>query len=317
MNWYYATGKEKKGPVDGAALKVLVDSGQLTGESLVWREGMASWQSYSSVAAEITGVGSDGEELIQCAYSGEMRAKSGMLSYGDKWVAAEHKEAFVQALQQGKDVSGEDTVTSMFYVGFWWRVLASVIDWAVKLVPNIIFSIPYYIWYFGFLQEQMSGGAAPDPAALANEIGPEMAWRYGVMILGMVGFSMAYETWMVGKYGGTVGKLALSFRIVNVDGTKVSYLKSFARWWAEALVKLITFVVGYVPFIIVMVSYGMFTLTPGAQPPDEAIVPVMIAMFSMLVLLPLGAFGYWMAGVTKEKKALHDVICKTRVVRKA
>ncbi|MDG2123900.1 MAG: RDD family protein [Verrucomicrobiales bacterium] len=310
MNWYYARGKEKKGPVDDDGLAGLVKTGEVKPDTLVWHEGMEAWKAFSEVEAERSG-------MLRCAFSGEMREREGMLQYGDKWVAAEHKEAFVQALQEGRDVAG-DEATSMFYVGFWWRVLASVIDWAVKLVPSIIFGIPFYIWYIGFIQEMVEEMAAGGGAAgLSSGYDAYLTWQYGVMVLGMFGFSIVYETWMVGKYGATVGKRALGFKVVNADGSKVSMGRAFGRWWAEVLVKFLTFFVGYLPIIIVTLTTGIFTATEGAPPAAEEGAAMMIASLATLLLLPLGAFGYWMAGVTKEKKALHDVICKTRVVRKA
>lgn len=310
MNWYYASGKEKRGPVDDDGLAALVKTGEVKPDTLVWHEGMEAWKAFSEVDAERGG-------MLRCAFSGEMREREGMLQYGDRWVAAEHKEAFVQALQEGRDVGGGET-TSMFYVGFWWRVLASVIDWAVKLVPSIIFGIPFYIWYVGFIQEMVEEMAAGGGAAGFDQMaGAYLTWQYGVMMLGIFGFSIVYETWMVGKYGATVGKRALGFKVVNADGSKVSLGRAFGRWWAESLVKFLMFFIGYLPIITVALTTGIYTASPGAAPAAEEGVTAMIASLATLLTLPLGAFGYWMAGVTKEKKALHDVICKTRVVRKA
>jgi len=328
MKWFYASGKEKEGPVDEEGLEALVASGEVTAETLVWHEGMAAWKPYGEVkggsgSAEGGGGGDGGSgETVRCAYSGEMREKTVMLQYGEQWVAAEHKEAFVQALQQGRDVSADETMTSMFYVGFWWRVLASVIDWAVKLVPNILFSIPYFIWYIGFAKGMMENSGAMDPEAMAEAMSAELPQMLGgtlIMMLGTIGFSMAYETWMVGKYGGTVGKLALGFKIVNADGTRVSYLKSFGRWWSEALVKLIAVIFAYIPFIVWGVMIAGQT-GGGAVNPEQmgSFLGGMVVAYLFAGLLGLlGGFGYWMAGIRKEKTALHDVMCKTRVVRKA
>lgn len=47
MTWYYAIGNERQGPVDDATLDRLYASGTVTGETLVWRAGMADWQPLS------------------------------------------------------------------------------------------------------------------------------------------------------------------------------------------------------------------------------------------------------------------------------
>ena len=111
-----------------------------------------------------------------------------------------------------------------------------------------------------------------------------------------------------------MGKIALGIRIVNADGSRVSYLTSFIRWWAESLTKAILFGLGFGPTIAAMIM--MQGIDPTSAEYIEAAKTVMICMLISLVLTPLAGFGYWMAGVTKEKKALHDVICRTRVVRK-
>ena len=51
MNWYYAVGQDQKGPVTEEQLQALVKDGVVTGDTLVWREGLANWQAYRTLAA--------------------------------------------------------------------------------------------------------------------------------------------------------------------------------------------------------------------------------------------------------------------------
>ena len=44
MKWYYADGDNRVGPLEEAALDELIASGKVRPETLVWREGMPSWQ---------------------------------------------------------------------------------------------------------------------------------------------------------------------------------------------------------------------------------------------------------------------------------
>ena len=46
MNWYYAESGKQAGPITEAQLDEMVRSGKLAPETLVWREGLANWQSY-------------------------------------------------------------------------------------------------------------------------------------------------------------------------------------------------------------------------------------------------------------------------------
>ncbi|MBD9510054.1 DUF4339 domain-containing protein [Ensifer sp. ENS10] len=42
--WYYAAGKDQKGPVDDDEIRGLIKSGQINRETFVWHEGMDAWQ---------------------------------------------------------------------------------------------------------------------------------------------------------------------------------------------------------------------------------------------------------------------------------
>ncbi|QQL45317.1 CD225/dispanin family protein [Sulfuriroseicoccus oceanibius] len=43
MQWYYTENGTQQGPVSGEQMTALIQSGRLTSQSLVWREGMANW----------------------------------------------------------------------------------------------------------------------------------------------------------------------------------------------------------------------------------------------------------------------------------
>src|SRR5689334_14987870 len=53
MQWYYAEGDRQCGPVSEKELQDLAIAGKLPGETLVWREGMENWRSYSSVMSPL------------------------------------------------------------------------------------------------------------------------------------------------------------------------------------------------------------------------------------------------------------------------
>jgi uncharacterized RDD family membrane protein YckC len=308
--WFYAVNNEQHGPVSPEELATLEKSGVLRPGSLVWRTGLPDWQPWSTVAAQVRG--ESPADLAVCAFSGKTMLKSQMLRYGDHFVAVEHKDAFVQALREGRSLEAMVGTGAMEFVGFWWRVLASVIDWAVKLVPNMACMIPYYVIMF------TEGGMTTSSGT------PGFGWSAGMVIaylfglLGSLLFSIGYDTWMVGKYGGTVGKLALGFRVVNADGTRVSYAKAFARWAAEVLEKTIAMICAY-GVIAIGVAVIIFA---GLNPKDSQNVAQSIGLIILVVLVAgafgaiLGTFPWLMAGWTKEKKALHDFMCGTRVVRR-
>ena len=42
--WYYAEENEQKGPVNVQAIKSRIREGKLSTDTLVWQDGMATWQ---------------------------------------------------------------------------------------------------------------------------------------------------------------------------------------------------------------------------------------------------------------------------------
>jgi uncharacterized RDD family membrane protein YckC len=91
----------------------------------------------------------------------------------------------------------------------------------------------------------------------------------GSFLLRLLGYpiAIAYETYFVGRYGATLGKMACGLKVVRSEGQNVSYGRAFGRYWACLL--------------------SSMTLT----------------------------IGYIMAAFDSQKRALHDRICDTRVIR--
>jgi uncharacterized membrane protein len=50
MQWYYAQGQERVGPVSDEEFSALVTTGTVTATTLVWHEGMENWVAYGAVA---------------------------------------------------------------------------------------------------------------------------------------------------------------------------------------------------------------------------------------------------------------------------
>lgn len=52
MEWYYAEGDERRGPVSESVLIGLVEQGVIRADTLVWNDTMAEWQPYGEVQAQ-------------------------------------------------------------------------------------------------------------------------------------------------------------------------------------------------------------------------------------------------------------------------
>ncbi|HTZ18362.1 MAG TPA: RDD family protein [Dissulfurispiraceae bacterium] len=288
MDWYYKEGDTKIGPIADDRISELVQNGTITPRTMVWSEISAMWKPY----AEISGI-APSKRSVQDGPSSEqpteIGAKSGdaldpyadeedtgrhtdtcnsaqmteaycskcfnkfpvdmMVRYGDANICADCKPLFFQKLKEGAEMTGD-----LRYAGFWIRFVAKFIDGMIMGMVGMLITALAGFSLFGH-----------DSTFLMNPV--RLAIYILINIL-QIALGIAYVTFFVGKYGATPGKMALGLRIVNPDGSKVSYMKAFGRYFAEIVSGLI-----------------------------------------------LG-IGYIMAAFDDEKRALHDRICNTRVIRK-
>jgi uncharacterized RDD family membrane protein YckC len=249
MNWHYLEGSEQKGPVTDADLEALVRGGKVGPGTLVWREGMAEWLPYGQVQAvpaaaplRMAGPKEAPPGQVLCAECGRAFPPEEVIRHGNLSICADCKPVFLQKLKEGVAMPG-----TMVYAGFWVRFGAKFVDGLVLIIPLVAaeFAIGY-----------LMGNASPRSSFGINSL-------IGLILGG------SYSTWFVGKYGATPGKMAAKLRIVNSDGSKVSYAKAAGRFFA------CEYVSGYLTLWI----------------------------------------GDMMAGWDIEKRALHDRICNTRVIR--
>jgi uncharacterized RDD family membrane protein YckC len=246
MNWYYAVAGRQVGPVTDDEFNRLISAGTIQPDTLVWREGMADWQPFAqaqhfagtSTAAVATGA-------MTCSECGRPVTENSAIRYGNLWVCADCKPVFVQKLKEGARPAG-----ILQYAGFWIRFGAKVID-------GLILGVPYFV-IMALLLPAFSGSRGPGPMFAAQ-----------ILIQGMFYvINAAYYIFFVGKFGATLGKMAVKIKIVTAEGDRVSYARATGRMFAEILSGIICYI------------------------------------------------GYLMAAFDEEKRALHDRICNTRVVKR-
>ena len=256
MAWYYAQGDERIGPVDEGEFTALVESGSVTGQTLVWREGMADWQPYRTIAGRpVISGGVDGPDevggMAPCVECGLSFPTDELVSYEQHRVCATCKDVFFQRIREGGG-----TLADWNYGGFWVRFFARVIDGCIGGFVGLLLSL---------VQTMLLGdpgvGFGQDPTAMDFVI-------LVVTSLLSMAIGITYEVWFIGKYGATPGKMAFGLKVIRSDGSRVSYWRSFGRYLGTLL-----------------------------------------SSFTLMI-------GYIIAAFDDEKRALHDHICDTRVVRK-
>lgn len=306
MDWYYAIKDEKHGPVSATRLAELGRGGTLLADDLAWREGLLEWRPFHQVAGEIFSQGAETPvETAVCAHSRRVLPVAEMIPYGDQWIDPQHKDAFLQRLMESGDTATWRArhIVEQTPVGFWTRFLALSLDHLILLIPSLLCWIPHLI------------ASSRADHAPGDEWSPAMTLTHILGLLAIYAIHATYHTWMIGgKHRATLGKQAFGAIVTRPDGGRVTHLRAFARFLALSIVNLL--------FFLLCVGGGtVITTTFLGSLTGSGVGAVIVMMFTFLPLTVLfslvGLLPFCMAGLDSRKRALHDRISATVVIRKA
>lgn len=201
MDWYYADGDKRVGPLSTEKFQQLVVDGVVSPKSLVWHEGLSDWQTYAAVKAGPSKTSlalsaakmKEGEHI--CCECGKHFPEPDMSEYHGKWVCRRCDHIFQQKLRDGL-ITFEESETIAF-AGFFIRGVAKFID-------LIIQSLALGIVYLGLSMSGLSAGLVTLIGAIAAVL-----------------FFIVEPVLFTAKFGGTPGKLVCSLRVQNAAGENV------------------------------------------------------------------------------------------------
>ena len=223
MNLYYAEENQQVGPIGKAELQSLIRAKKLNARSLVWQPGMQNWQELGLFVRSRKGQGGQATssavpaKQALCSECGLGFAEDEMIRFQKSWVCAGCKPLFVQKIKEGVSVAG-----AMNYAGFWIRFGALAIDAIILGIANSLLFVP-----LGILIP-----ASEDNSFLYLSFMP-------LLIIFQYAIPAVYDTWFVGKYGATPGKMACNLKVVVEDGSQITYLRAFGRHFAKWISSII------------------------------------------------------------------------------
>jgi len=125
------------------------------------------------------------------------------------------------------------------YAGFWIRAAARIVDLILILAAfNLFWLGDRYGADAGWWAPTFLGAEGPPAGggfSMANVL-------RGVFFFG---FPVFYYVFLHGAYGQTFGKMAMRIKVLNEDGSPLTYRKAFFRWLGYFLCDL-TLNLGYV-----------------------------------------------------------------------
>ena len=180
---------------------------------------------------------------------------------------------------------------SFEYVGFWTRVLATVLDGAICTSVNVSiwFLFDYHRW-------------AVEHRSMMPDLASALFW-------------LSFFIWFVMRFGGTPGKLIVGIRIVDTRGRFLNLNRAMRR--------------ELVPNIVMSVAYLMQTYRALATYPESAPRGTFVEIgtlltdygqpfssiataMSFLIFIDIGAILF-----TQNRQAVHDLIAGSYVITKS
>jgi uncharacterized RDD family membrane protein YckC len=149
-----------------------------------------------------------------------MFSEQEMLRYADLWVCASCKPVFIQKLREGEQIFGR-----MVYAGFWTRVAAKVIDGIIVLFINFSLSMILLMIFRGVARNETS--------FLINLLMNFGNLIYVVIAVVYFVIAVGYATLFLGRCSATPGKMACKVKVLVSDASRISYVRSLGRYFAE------------------------------------------------------------------------------------
>ena len=228
MNWYYADKAEQIGPLTEEAFTALARAGAVHSNTQVWGEGMPDWLTYGQAMEQFKqlpppGVPGEDASSCFCAFCGKLYELDDVIRCSGNWICAGCKPEFVQRLREGIPLPG-----AVEYASFGHRLRAKVADnFCVALFSILMTMIIVYLgdqWF-------QKAGEKSDLLFFLFYIMPSL-------------LALAYNTYFIGAYGATPGKMGLKLRVIRSDGSRVTYLRALCRHLAE-LLSSVVLLLGY------------------------------------------------------------------------
>ncbi len=173
------------------------------------------------------------ETRVFCSQCGQALEPSEAATLAGATLCANCKPVYLRKLQEG--VAGAATPR---HKGFWIRFVAKVLDGILLDIGMSPLYLAYVLPATLGLKTTL-GHPAPTAAAL------RFFGSIAVYELVWIALFLAYNTLMLGRFGTTMGKMAIGAKVVASDGTPIGYGRALGRTLME-LVSGMALLIGYI-----------------------------------------------------------------------
>ena len=227
--WYYTDSQQQRhGPLTAADLIALHNRNLLTGDTLVWRDGMSGWKPWRDVAGEVLGTDAPGAPASAPVVDDGAYRPYAVAAPAPRPAPATESASPYAAPRSRIGTGVRRTGGSSGYVvyaGFWKRFAAYSID---GLLVGIVGAV------IGMMLGITAGIGRHGPGAISAD---QASLQMLSLLLGV-----GYFSYMHAAYGATLGKMAVGIKVVRSDGEPISILRGIGRYFAWILSYIIVLI---------------------------------------------------------------------------
>lgn len=142
----------------------------------------------------------------------------------------------------GQPVWGAPAPVAARYAGFWLRFVAYLIDSLVVGVPLVLLCVLLVVLFGGF---SAIHGRSPEELTAAIA-GTAIAGIFLLILVGLAGTWLYFALMESSPRQATLGKAALSLRVVDLQLQRVTFGRATGRHFAKLISGLIPLGIGYI-----------------------------------------------------------------------
>lgn len=238
MVWYYVKNNQQTGPIEEATFAELVRRGTVGPDTLVWNDSLSEWIPCSRAYREnlpTTAVMPGG--ICICQECGRQFPDDQVVPLAEGFVCSACKPMALRKMQEG--IAG---IGTREFAGFWIRFAAKLID---GLILGFVLLVVFLVLMF-FIMAVMFGAVA------GNQEKPNETLFIGLLLMCQFAcygilccIPICYETFFIGKYGATPGKMAVGIKVIRTDHSRITYLRALGRSCASVFFSSICYI-GYI-----------------------------------------------------------------------
>ncbi|CAM2926010.1 RDD family protein [Rariglobus hedericola] len=231
MQWYYAIDGQRLGPVTHSEFERLVQAGTISGDALVWRQGLDQWKTLSAVMAR--------DPAMFAGMPPPLPAVEAEPVFEEEVELAEPEAPRVSGLQaRAVPVEAEAPVLA----GFWLRFGAQVVDfllwWIVWQLLIGVVGTKYFPEAMAIAQKGPGYQVQPDELIML------VRFLGTAFFIGLV-WAIVYDLFFLLRFAATPGKLLFGIRLAQADGQPLGFMRIVARCLAKGLAGFPTLGIGF------------------------------------------------------------------------